>query len=74
MLYEVITAHAQRVEKLYQGTDRGRKPGFTLFPDFSRLAVALLALLAALPLPAEVDPGVEFEDLREAIRVEIEQP
>jgi len=26
----------------------------------------------ALPLPAEVAPGVEFEDLREAIRVEIE--
>ena len=33
----------------------------------------MLALLAALPLPAEVAPGVEFEDVREAIRVEIEQ-
>ena len=68
-----LYAHAQRVCKLYQGTDRGRKPGFTLFPDFSRATVVLLALLAALPLPAEVAPGVEFEDLREAIRVEIEQ-
>jgi len=50
-------------------TDHLRRPRFTLCYAAGWL---LPALLAAGPLGAQVAPGVEFEDLREAIRVEVE--